>query len=161
MAPCKSCQLMLRRDEGAAPPWDSIYRGQYWDLAHAYNTSLLGWLVLIARRHIEALHELTPAEAAELGALLRDVSLALKQSAGCQKTYIMQFAESEEHPHVHFHMVPRMPDQAPEDLAFRVMRRLGVPLSDRCDEAEMNRLALALREQLEATQRQPDRSDGD
>lgn len=151
MAICKSCQLIRRRDKGHAPLWDSIYRGQYWDLAHAYNTSLLGWLVLIARRHIEALHELTPAEATELGALLRDVSLALKDCRGCQKTYVMQFAESKEHPHVHFHIVPRMPDQAPEDLAYRIMRRLGVPWSERCEDAEMNRLAQALRERLEAT----------
>ena len=150
MATCKSCQLMRRRDEGAAPPWDCIYRSEHWDLAHAYNTSYLGWLVLICRRHIEALDAMTPAEASDLGALLRDVSLALKQCTGCQKSYVMQFAESKEHPHVHFHIVPRMPDQAPEDLAYRVMRRLGVPLSERCGEAEMNRLALALRERLQS-----------
>ena len=153
MLTCKSCQLIRRRDKGEAPHWDSIYRSERWDLAHAYNTSYLGWLVLIARRHIEALDELTPAEATELGALLRDVSLTLKQQTGCHKTYIMQFAESKEHPHVHFHIVPRMPDQALEDLAYRVMRRLGVPLSERCDEAEMNRLALALRKRLELLRR--------
>lgn len=153
MSTCKSCQLMRQRDQGAAPPWDSIYRSRHWDLVHAYNSSLLGWLVLIARRHIEALDELTPAEATELGALLREVSLALKQQIGCQKTYIMQFAESKEHPHVHFHIVPRMQKQAPDDLAYRVMRRLGVPLSERCDEAEMNQFGLALRERLEAIRR--------
>lgn len=150
MTTCKSCQLIRRRDSGAAPPWDSIYRSDYWDLAHAYNTSYLGWMVLIARRHIEALDEMTSAEAADLGSLLRDVSLALKHTTGCQKTYIMQFAESSEHPHAHFHIVPRMPDQAPEDLAYRIIRRLGVPLSERCDSAEMNQLALAIDQQLEA-----------
>ncbi len=150
MTTCKSCQLIRQRDRNAAPPWDSIYRSGNWDLAHAYNTSYLGWLVLIARRHIEALDEMTPAEATELGALLRVVSLALKQQTGCQKTYIMQFAESAEHPHAHFHIVPRWADQAPEDLAYRVMRRLGVPLSERCGEAEMNQLALAIRQQLES-----------
>lgn len=153
MPTCKSCQLMRRRDRGAAPPWDSIYRSEHWDLAHAYNTSYLGWLVLIARRHIEVLDEMTPAEATELGALLRDVSLALKRQTGCRKTYVMQFAESKEHPHVHFHIVPRWADQAPDDVAYRVMRRLGVPLTERCDEAEMNRLALALRERLESLRR--------
>ena len=97
--------------------------------------------------------ELTPAEASELGALLREVSLALKRQTGCQKTYIMQFAESKDHPHVHFHIVPRIPNQAQEDLAYRVMRRLGVPLAVRCDEAEMNRLALALRARLASLRR--------
>ena len=150
MSTCKSCQLIRRRDSGATPPWDKIYRSRHWDLVHAYNTSYLGWLVLIVRRHIEALDEMTPPEAAELGALLRDVALALKQQTGCQKTYVMQFAESSDHPHVHFHIVPRMPDQAPEDLAYRVMRRLGVPLTERCAEADMNQLALAIRQRLES-----------
>ncbi len=153
MSACESCQLIRRRDKGEAPPWDSIYRSEHWDLAHAYNTSYLGWLVLIARRHIKALDETTSAEATELGELLREVSLALKQQTGCQKTYIMQFAESKDHPHVHFHIVPRWADQSPEDLAYRVMRRLGVPLSERCDEGEMNRIALALRERLESLRR--------
>ncbi len=153
MSDCLSCQLLRKRDQGEAPPWDSIYRSEYWDLAHAYNTSYLGWLVLILRRHIEALDGLTFAEAADLGALIRETSLALKQQAGCQKTYVMQFAESADHPHVHFHIVPRMPEQAPADIAYRVMRQLGVPLAERCDEAEMNALALAIRGQLEALRR--------
>ncbi len=150
MSDCLSCQLSRRRDAGEAPPWDSIYRGDCWDLAHAYNTSYLGWLVLIARRHIEALDEMTSAEAAELGALLREVSLALKNATGCRKTYVMQFAESPRHPHVHFHIVPRLPSQAPEDMAYRVMRHLGVPLSERCAESDMNALALAIRAGLKS-----------
>ena len=144
---------MRQRDGGAAPPWDNIYRSAHWDLVHAYNTSYLGWLVLIVRRHIAALDEMTTEESAELGALLRRVSLALKRQTGCQKTYVMQFAESSDHPHVHFHIVPRMPDQAPEDLAYRVMRRLGVPLNERCAELDMNDFALAIRRQLESLRR--------
>ena len=150
MTICKSCQLIIERDEGRAPLWDSIYRSEYWDIVHAYNTSYLGWLVLILRRHIEALDAMTFAEAADLGALLREVSLALKRHTGCQKTYVMQFAESEEHPHVHFHIVPRLPDQAPDDIAYKVMRHLGVPLQERCGEVEMNALALGIRAQLES-----------
>ncbi len=148
MTTCKSCQLMIRRNEGAAPPWDNIYRSAYWDLVHAYNTSYLGWLVLVARRHIEALDEMTAAEASDLGALLREVSIALKRERCCQKTYVMQFAESAEHRHVHFHVVPRMPDQAAEDIAFRVMRHLGLSQEKRCGEAQMNALARTLRREL-------------
>ena len=150
MTECLSCQLMQKRDAGLAALWDCIYRSDYWDVVHAYNTSYLGWLVLIVRRHIEALDELTFAEAADLGALLRELSLALKRQTGCQKTYIMQFAESPDHPHVHFHVVPRRPDQAADDIAYRVMRHLGVPADERCSEDDMNALALAIRGQLEA-----------
>lgn len=150
MTECLSCQLIRKRDEGASQSWDNMYRSDYWDVVHAYNTSYLGWLVLVARRHIEALDALTFAEAGDLGALIREVSLALKRHTGCQKTYVMQFAESAEHQHVHFHIVPRMPEQAPDDIAYRVMRRLGVPLTERCEESEMNALALAIRGELES-----------
>ena len=153
MTTCMSCALLRKRDEGMAPAWDSIYRSLYWDVVHAYNSSLLGWLVLVVRRHIQALDEMTNAEAADLGALLREASQALKRHTGCQKTYVMQFAESADHPHVHFHIVPRMPDQAPADIAYRIMRRLGVPLAERCDESEMNALALAIRAELESMRR--------
>lgn len=153
MSDCLSCQLMRKRDRGEAPSWDNIYRSEFWDIAHAYNTSYLGWLVLIVRRHIEALDQMTFAEAADLGALIREASLALKRRIGCQKTYVMQFAEAEDHPHVHFHIVPRMPDQAPDDIAYRVMRQLGVTLSERCREDDMNALALAIRGQLKALRR--------
>ena len=150
MTECLSCQLISKRDEGASPSWDNMYRSDYWDVVHAYNTSYLGWLVLVARRHIEALDALTFAEAADMGALIREVSLALARHTGCQKTYVMQFAESAEHPHVHFHIVPRMPGQAPDDIAYRVMRRLAVPLTERCEESAMNALALAIRGELES-----------
>jgi hypothetical protein len=53
--PCKTCELIARRDAGNAPLWDSIHRTQYWDVAHSYNTALPAWLVLVVRRHIEAI----------------------------------------------------------------------------------------------------------
>ena len=108
MQGCKTCELTARRDRGDAPLWDNILRTSLWDVVHSYETSLPGWLVLVLRRHIAALDELTEGEAAELGALLRKTSKALKEVMGCEKTYIIQFAEHPGHPHVHFHIVPRM-----------------------------------------------------
>ena len=113
---CHTCELVARRDAGEAPLWDAIYRSQYWDVVHSYNTSLPGWLVLVARRHMAAIDEMNDEEAVELGRLIRHVSLALKEATGCVKTYVIQFAEAADHPHVHFHVVPRMADQ-PEDTA--------------------------------------------
>jgi len=78
MMPCKTCELIARRDAGLAPLWDSIHRTTYWDVAHSYDTALPGWLVLVARRHITAVDELTEAEATELGRLIRRTSVALK-----------------------------------------------------------------------------------
>ena len=136
-----TCELTARRDAGAAPLWDCIYRTQYWDVVHSYNTALPGWLVIVARRHIEAIHELTTEEAVELGVLIRQVSVALKDVTGCLKTYVIQFAEAAEHPHVHFHIVPRMADQPEDHRSTKVFAYLGVPEAERVSQERMNEIA--------------------
>ena len=62
---------VCRSNEGVhrISPGVVIYEGQAWLVEHAYPTSLLGWLVIVLRRHSEALHDLTPDEATELGGL--------------------------------------------------------------------------------------------
>ncbi len=152
MTVCHSCERIVVRDRGDAPPWDSIYRSDYWDLVHAYNTSWLGWLVLVLRRHTEAIADLTPGEAEELGVLLQQVSQALEKQTGCSKTYVMQFAESASHPHVHFHVVPRLPGQAPEDISYKVLRHLGVPLDEQRSESELNTFVEGVRRHLDESQ---------
>ena len=143
--PCLTCQLTAQRDQGRAPLWDSVYRTQFWDVVHSYNTSLPGWLVLVARRHIEAIDELTPEEAVELRTLLRKTSLALKEITGCIKTYVIQFAEAAEHPHEHFHVVPRMANQPEDRRGVNVFGYLGVPEAERISEARMNEIATRVR----------------
>ena len=148
MKHCQTCELIARRDAGIAPLWDCIHRTPYWDVVHSYNTALPGWLVLVARRHIEAIDELTEEEAAELGILLRRVSLALKEITGCLKTYVIQFAEAAEHPHVHFHVIPRMADQPEDRRSTKIFGYLGVPEEERVTDATMNMIALKVREML-------------
>lgn len=145
---CHTCQLLADRDRGGAPDWDSIIRTPGWDLVHSFNTSLEGWLVLVARRHIAALADMTEAEAEELGPLVRRVSLALHAVTGCEKTYVVQFAESPDHRHVHVHVVPRMADQPLERRGPGVFGYLGADESDCIDEVRMNELAVALRAEL-------------
>jgi diadenosine tetraphosphate (Ap4A) HIT family hydrolase len=142
---CITCDLIKRRDNGEAPVWDSILRTELWDLVHSYDTSLLGWLVLIARRHVASLSELTEEEAAEMGSLMRTVSKALESVTGCQKTYVAQFAESRRHPHVHVHVIPRMQDLPEDALGPAVFSRLGAPQDEHVNEAAMEELALEVR----------------
>lgn len=139
--PCHTCQLIAARDAGDVPPWDSIHRTPHWDVVHAFNTSLPGWLVLVARRHVASIDELTDEEAAELGVLLRRASVALREITGCVKTYVMQFAEAEGHGHVHFHIVPRMADQPKERRSTKIFGYLGVPEEERVAEEQMNEIA--------------------
>ncbi|MBN2004120.1 MAG: HIT family protein [Anaerolineae bacterium] len=148
MNTCKTCELIANRDAGVAPLWDCIHRTRFWDVVHSYNTALPGWLVLVARRHIEAIDELTEEEAVELGILLRRASLALKKITGCLKTYVIQFAEAAEHPHVHFHVVPRMADQPENRCSVKIFGYLGVSDEERVGEETMNEIATKVREIL-------------
>lgn len=145
---CQTCELVARRDRGEAPPWDAIYRSPYWDVVHSFDTSLVGWLVLVARRHMAAVDEMSDEEAVELGRLIRRVSLALKETTGCVKTYVIQFAEAPGHPHVHFHIVPRMADQPADHRGPNVFRYLGATDEERVGEARMNELAAQIRQAL-------------
>jgi len=148
MKTCKTCELIANRNAGTAPLWDCIYRTPLWDVAHSYNTALPGWLVLVARRHIESLDELTDPEAVELGRLIRRTSFALKEVTGCIKTYVIQFAEAAEHPHVHFHIIPRMADQPDNRHSTKIFGYLGVPEEERVSQEVMNAIAVKVREIL-------------
>jgi diadenosine tetraphosphate (Ap4A) HIT family hydrolase len=151
MKSCKTCELVARRKAGGAPPWDSIFQTQYWDVVHSYDTALLGWLVLVLRRHAAAVNELTEAESVELGELIRRTSIALKEVTGCVKTYVMQFADSPEHPHVHFHIVPRMADQPEERNGIHIFGYLGATENERVPEEIMNQVALKVRAILQTS----------
>ncbi len=145
---CHACALVKRRDVGEAPLWDNIIRSGYWDLAHSFNSSLEGWLVLILRRHASAVAELEEVEALELGQLLRAVSQALSEVTGCVKTYLAQFAEDPQHQHVHVHVVPRAADLPETDRGTRVFRHLGAEPPAIVAEGRMTEIAVAMRQRL-------------
>jgi diadenosine tetraphosphate (Ap4A) HIT family hydrolase len=49
-------------------------------------------------------------EAETLGPLIREVSRSLQMVLGCEKTYVVQCAEHQDHPHVHVHVIARARD---------------------------------------------------
>lgn len=149
-AGCGTCARIAERDAGRAPLWDEIVRTPDWDLVHSYDTSLLGWLVLVPRRHIVSVAELDLVEGRALGDLLRFASGALEEELGCAKTYVMQFAEHPEHPHVHFHVVPVAADLPQDHRGANVFHYLGVNDAERVPEQEMNALAARLRDRHDA-----------
>ena len=143
-----TCALLADRDSGRRPLWDNIYRTRFWDVVHSYNTALPGWMVLVARRHIEAIAELSEEESIELGRLITATSQALHEVTHCLKTYVIQFAEAAEHPHVHVHIVPRMADQPQDRRGPQIFGYLGVPEHERVAESAMNRIASDMRQSL-------------
>jgi len=89
------------------PPRERVHIGSSWRVI-AHRSALPGWLLVTPRRHVESLHELSPAEWQEMGTTLGTASSVLVDTLGCVKTYAMLFAEGMSH--VHFSLVPRMAD---------------------------------------------------
>ncbi|MFF9685195.1 HIT family protein [Streptomyces sp. NPDC014623] len=125
------------------PPRERIASDRHWRVAHATGTSLPGWLVLLPRRHVTAVHDLTDAEAA-LGALQVRLSRALRTVTGCAKTYTAQFAEAEGFAHVHFHVVPRPEDLPPRLHGPGVFGLLRAPEPERLTADRADHMAHAL-----------------
>jgi diadenosine tetraphosphate (Ap4A) HIT family hydrolase len=138
---CLTCTNNARPD---LPPRERVHVGQRWRVAHAFGTALPGWLVVLPRRHVTALDELTPEEAAELGPLLSGLTAALREVLGCGKTYVALFAEAEGFEHIHFHVVPRQPDLAADLRGPRVFGLLGADPARHVPDATMDDVADSL-----------------
>ncbi|MEV7381888.1 HIT family protein [Streptomyces lydicus] len=107
-----------------------------------------GWLVLLPRRHVAAVHDLTHAEASALGMWQVKLSRALRSMTGCAKTYVVQFAEAEGFAHVHFHIVPRTADLQPEHRGPGIFELLRRPEQEQVTADQADQIAHSLRAQL-------------
>ncbi|SEG48365.1 Diadenosine tetraphosphate (Ap4A) hydrolase [Thermomonospora echinospora] len=130
------------------PPRELIAADPYWRVAHAFGTRLPGWLVLLPRRHVTAVAELTDAEAAALGIWQVRLSRALHAVTGCVKTYVAQFAEAEGFGHVHFHIIARSGHMPAELRGPKVFTLLGRPDEEDLSTEQRDELALQIREHL-------------
>jgi diadenosine tetraphosphate (Ap4A) HIT family hydrolase len=147
-AECFPCEWNALLDE--LPARERIVVHEGWRLAHAFNTSLPGWLVLVPLRHVESFAELSGDEATAFARLAHASSAALQEVVGCAKTYVMILGEEKGFAHLHAHLVPRMPD-IPDDLKGTfIFRLLGGPEPEWVSEDERDRLAHELRARIES-----------
>lgn len=142
---CYSC------DQQAAdvrPAREEIVLTDHWRVAHAFNSALRGWLVVLPIRHVTSFTELSPQAADELGGLVRRCSLALESVTGCAKTYLMQFSEAEGFHHLHLHLVPRMSDQPENARGPKVFTYLDADEQEWISTDDQDALACSLRATL-------------
>lgn len=96
-------------------PGPTIFEGKYWLVEHAYPVKMIGWIVIVLKRHVEALHELSQEEFVELGEIQARVIPLLHQELRCEKEYVSCYAEMDGFRHVHVHVFAR-PHDWPADL---------------------------------------------
>jgi diadenosine tetraphosphate (Ap4A) HIT family hydrolase len=146
---CGTCRA--NRGELSAPG-GVIFQDALWRLEHILPPiPLAGWLVLKPLRHIEALGELSTAEAATFGPLVQCISAALQAVIQPAKVYLCQFSEAEHFTHLHFHLIPRALDLPAERRGPAVFDLLSITRREGRDLASpegAERIALAVRERL-------------
>ena len=140
---CHPCANNEQVDE--LPPRECIHLEGGWRVAHAFNSTLPGWLVLVPMRHVTSMDELTAQESEAMGLLARKASIALREVTGCSKTYLMLFAEAEGFAHLHVHVVPRMPDLESDVLGPRVFAYLSDDQDEWIAEGERDAIGMRLR----------------
>lgn len=143
---CYSCKNTAAGE--AAPMRERVLVTDHWRAAHAFDTSVPGWLVLLPTVHAESLADLAPAAAAELGPLLTDLTVALRDALRCEKTYVALFAEAEGFRHLHFHVIPRMTDHPEQLRGPRVFAALGPDPQHALGAADMDAIARRVRSHL-------------
>ena len=82
-------------------------------------------LVIVLKRHAEALHELTADEYAELGDLQSKATRILFEELHREKEYISCYAEMEHFRHIHFHVFAKpagFPDELKGGKSFALLQ---------------------------------------
>jgi diadenosine tetraphosphate (Ap4A) HIT family hydrolase len=147
---CFTCQSIS--GEKRISPGPTIHEGKFWLVEHAYPCQLKGWLVLVLKRHVEALHELSQEEFMELAELQYKLTRLLFDELDCEKEYSICLAEAEHFHHIHFHLIPK-PKNLPDELkATRIFAMLKVEEKDAVPPDEIQ----ALCENLNTKFRQAD-----
>lgn len=143
---CLSC-LSLQGIQRISPgPF--IYEGNFWVVDHAYPTSLRGWLVIVIKRHVEALHDLTLEEFQELADIQYRLAQVMRSRSAIEKEYMMCFAEAEHFHHIHIHFVAKPVDLPQDAKGPRIFSYLNVDQQFAVPADEVKRLSEELKEAL-------------
>ena len=144
MTDCYAC-LQNGKTPGELPPRELVYDDGGWRVVHAFGSAIPGWLVVVCRRHITSMSQLTPQEAAILGPLLATLSRALEDVFPACKAYVAFLAEVEGFEHLHIHVVPRGEDMPQKQRGKHVFDWLQMPEEEAITAEEADRIALKLR----------------
>lgn len=103
------CRICAKNAVPDALPYGVVWSSPRWLLLHASPpVGVAGHMMLHARRHVVGLIDFNDCEASEFGLVLRRVSDALQAATGAKRIYTCFMSETS--PHLHAHLVPRLPD---------------------------------------------------
>ena len=104
--PDNSCPICDEVAGRRSAPGGAIYDDGLWLVSHHLGPYTdPGELIVKLRRHAEALSDLSDAEAAALGPVLRAAAGAVERAVRPERVYVAAFSERVRH--VHFYVLPR------------------------------------------------------
>jgi diadenosine tetraphosphate (Ap4A) HIT family hydrolase len=104
MEGCLACDLSTGLDP---LPGGLIHRSDYWLVEHCVGPLGLGTLVVKPERHVTSVADLIPAEAAELGPLLRRASQVARELVQAEQVYNCLWSHAGGVPvHIHYVIQP-------------------------------------------------------
>jgi diadenosine tetraphosphate (Ap4A) HIT family hydrolase len=112
---------------------------------------LKGWLVIVLKRHAEALHELTREEFTELGELQAPAVSILHEDLDCAKEYAVCFAEKEGFQHIHFHIIARSRDLLDELKGTKIFAMINVLEAEALPQGEIKTFCEELKRRVPGT----------
>lgn len=131
---CWTCRS--NSGEKRISPGPTIFEGNFWLVEHAYPVKIIGWLVIVLKRHAEALHELVAEEFAELAQIQAKLVPLLHEELHSEKEYVVCYAEMEHFHHIHFHVFAKpanLSDELKGGKSFALLKvtpEEGIPTTE-------------------------------
>jgi diadenosine tetraphosphate (Ap4A) HIT family hydrolase len=129
-------------------PGPTIHDGKYWLVEHAYPTKIKGWLVIVLKRHSEALHDLSVDEFRELSIIESKIVHLQLIALNCEKEYISCYAEKGQFNHIHFHVFAKPRELSQEYMGINSIKLLDANEEEAIPKEEIIRICNELREQI-------------
>jgi diadenosine tetraphosphate (Ap4A) HIT family hydrolase len=105
-AACNYCAV-----ERDTPEEEWLYRDPLWSVAGHTLLDEPGWAIVMLRRHVERIGELTAEELQSLGPMAARMSEAISSVTAAEKVYVVLFLETNHH--FHLLLTPREADAPP------------------------------------------------
>lgn len=143
---CLICKSNSR--EKRISPGPTIYEGKYWVVEHAYPTKIKGWLVIVLKRHSEALHDLSVEEFRELSIIESKIVHLQLITMNCEKEYISCYAEKGQFNHIHFHVFAKPRELSQEYIGIKSFNLINRIEEEAIPKEEIIRICNELHEQI-------------
>lgn len=98
---CPICRSL----DGEADSTEILRGGGFRVRRHPAPSPIAGWTIVDLVRHAATIDDLSEQEAGELGRMVARGVGAIRSATGCDRVYVLAFAEAARH--VHVHLAPR------------------------------------------------------